>query len=839
MGPLRTLEEWKLRYAVDRVHYVDEIAQVLKSLNPDTLLTLRGLNTDSELTTREAAFDGIFEFNVNNKILHPEIAEWVSFHVSSFHSGRLIASKWRKPEDLGQTTILVQDGSEINELPVIVRKINDAIVFSENPGIPTKEAPTPEQEENEEEAVCAIDRCHTLKSVYALLEIIPKEEVTAQIAVHALKRILDLENNHEFRNIESSVAREANFTRGAVMSELIDIIVTGDDGASVVAALKIASRDLSGSLEHKERLKNEVLVRATEGALTVLQLCDAVRSLSMLRSEDVDKLWVGFVSRENDINETNILDMFRMLPFLKDCRHAIFQMLERRLLGKPGFWWQISPRNSAVGEMLALMKTSKLSSVRIFAAFNDAISQPQPELVLQQNRDKLQVLDTALTIECPNHYQGPLLPRSRTVSRPVWQDGRVRSMSFVLRELYSGPEQQATSAVLLSDLPANELFLLDLVIHPTVCSWKRKHSHIDRSQCTVVLIHVPEHFSKDGKSLVGAQELRSRILTQLGFKIVKLSRVIKSPMELEVMRYVTRVSSEAHKLVMRRARPGMYEYQCEAEFQKYVYYNGGCRHVAYTCICGSGVNAAVLHYGHANAANDKEIHDGDILFDMGASYYCYASDITCSFPANGKFNTDQRIVYNAVLRANRAVIAAMKPGVCWVEMHKLANREMLQELKDKGVLKGDVDDMMKANLGATLQPHGLGHLIGCDVHDVGGYLNHCPERPEGPGLKSLRFARKLEAGMVVTVEPGCYFIPKLLDEAMNDPKLKEFLVPEAIARLRSFGGVRIEDDVIVTETGAEIMSIVPRTVEEIEQLMAAGRAEEQVVLPQTLKLKSK
>ena len=106
---------------------------------------------------------------------------------------------------------------------------------------------------------------------------------------------------------------------------------------------------------------------------------------------------------------------------------------------------------------------------------------------------------------------------------------------------------------------------------------------------------------------------------------------------------------------------------------------------------------------------------------MGGEYYCYTSDITCSFPANGKFSPQQRIIYEAVLRSNRAVMAACKPGVDWTEMHLLSERVLLGELKEAGILKGSVDDMMKVRLGAVFMPHGLGHLLGCDVHDVGGY----------------------------------------------------------------------------------------------------------------------
>ncbi|CAL8096915.1 unnamed protein product [Orchesella dallaii] len=311
-------------------------------------------------------------------------------------------------------------------------------------------------------------------------------------------------------------------------------------------------------------------------------------------------------------------------------------------------------------------------------------------------------------------------------------------------------------------------------------------------------------------------------------------RVIKTDLELQVLRYVCDVSSRAHIEVMKRVRSGMKEYQCEAIFQQYCYYHGGCRHCSYTCICGSGTNGSVLHYGHAGAPNDKTIADGDIcLFDMGGEYYCYTSDITCSYPSNGKFTDDQKLVYNAVLAANRAVLNAAKPGVSWVDMHVLANRTMLSTLKDGGLLQGDVEEMMKANLGATFQPHGLGHFMGCDVHDVGGYLSGHPERPAVPGLKSLRTARALKAGMVLTIEPGCYFIDHLLDKALADSKLSKFLVPEKIQQFRGFGGVRIEDDVLITETGTELLNTVPRTVEEIEAVMAEGK-NLKIVVPQPL-----
>lgn len=206
------------------------------------------------------------------------------------------------------------------------------------------------------------------------------------------------------------------------------------------------------------------------------------------------------------------------------------------------------------------------------------------------------------------------------------------------------------------------------------------------------------------------------------------------------------------------------------------------------------------------------IRNGEMcLFDMGANYGGYAADITCSFPANGKFTEDQKMVYNAVLAARDAVIATAKPGVPWLEMHKLANRVMLGKLKEGGLLKGDVEDMMTAGLNGIFQPHGLGHLIGLDVHDVGAYLPGQPGRPTDKGCTPLRFTRPLEAGMYVTVEPGCYFIDILLDRAVADPELNQFIDLDALKRFRNFGGVRIEDDVAVRDYGVEVFSIVPRT----------------------------
>ncbi|VDK53847.1 unnamed protein product [Anisakis simplex] len=285
--------------------------------------------------------------------------------------------------------------------------------------------------------------------------------------------------------------------------------------------------------------------------------------------------------------------------------------------------------------------------------------------------------------------------------------------------------------------------------------------------------------------------------TELLYPIMANLRVFKTDKELEVMRYSCKVASEAHKAVMKHAKPGQYEYQLE-----------------------SGMNGAVLHYGHANAPNRKKILDGDLcLFDMGPECECYASDVTVTFPVNGKFTENQKLIYNAVLRANREVFKAAKPGVRWADMHLLAERVMLTDLKAGGLLKGDVDEMLSARLGAVFMPHGLGHLLGLDVHDCGGYLGDATPRSKEPGLKSLRLTRTLQERMVVTIEPGCYFIDTQLEKALADPAMKKYINEDRLNEFKGFGGVRIEDDIVIWASGNEMLNDVPRTIEEIEAFM--------------------
>eukprot|EP00288_Rhodomonas_lens_P014861 CAMPEP_0177695746 /NCGR_PEP_ID=MMETSP0484_2-20121128/3620_1 /TAXON_ID=354590 /ORGANISM="Rhodomonas lens, Strain RHODO" /LENGTH=533 /DNA_ID=CAMNT_0019206689 /DNA_START=117 /DNA_END=1717 /DNA_ORIENTATION=- len=295
------------------------------------------------------------------------------------------------------------------------------------------------------------------------------------------------------------------------------------------------------------------------------------------------------------------------------------------------------------------------------------------------------------------------------------------------------------------------------------------------------------------------------------------SRVVKSAAEVEILRFANKIASAAHTEVMRRCKPGMMEYQLEAIFLHHCYMHGGMRNAAYTPIAGSGPNAAVLHYGHAGAPNSRQMQDGDlVLNDMGAEYYCYASDITCSFPVNGKFTPDQRALYATVLKAKekRGCVVDQAWDVL-VDMHELAEKIIANGLVEMGVLTGDLDGIIEAQLPAVFMPHGLGHNLGLDTHDVGGYPKGAT-RATRPGLKSLRNVRELKEGMVLTVEPGCYFIESEIKNALKDPAKAKYMKADKALSMIGKGGVRLEDNVLVTSEGVEVFTSVPRTIDELE-----------------------
>jgi Xaa-Pro dipeptidase len=305
------------------------------------------------------------------------------------------------------------------------------------------------------------------------------------------------------------------------------------------------------------------------------------------------------------------------------------------------------------------------------------------------------------------------------------------------------------------------------------------------------------------------------------YEILAETRTVKTDEEISLMQYINDISIEAHLEAMKSVKPENYERDVENAFFNYLKNNYYTRHSSYDMICGCGINSATLHYVN----NDKKLKDGDlILMDMGISFCGYASDITMTVPINGKFTEQQAAIYNIVLNANRTVQKNLKPGVYWPEMHLLAERVILEGLVKLGLLSSDynVDEMLKDRVAYYFMPHGLGHLLGVNVHDVGGYLSFTPKRINEPGLSSLRTARYIAENTVITVEPGIYFIPFLLDKALNDERIKKYFISDKIKSFYSFGGVRIEDDVVVTVNGCvNLTAKIPREVKDIEMCMKA------------------
>jgi len=300
---------------------------------------------------------------------------------------------------------------------------------------------------------------------------------------------------------------------------------------------------------------------------------------------------------------------------------------------------------------------------------------------------------------------------------------------------------------------------------------------------------------------------------------LSLLQSVKTDMEIEYLRHCCNMSARAHTFVMANIKPCMTELQCEALFTAYCAFYGGSRANAYTCICGANQHGSILHYGHAAYPNAGVLTDGDmIVLDMGGEYCGYATDLTRSYPVNGKFTEQQKAIFNIVRKAQLAVYDEIKPDASWPDLHRLAEKVVIEGLIEVGVLCGSVDDCVTNFVAQMFMPHGLGHLLGLNVHGVGGMID-C-EKPCAPGVCWLRLGRKLEKNMVVTVEPGLYFNLSWINDVLKtQPHLEQFVNREKLEEYRNFGGVRLEDDIVVTADGYDLLTGAwPSTVEEIEEV---------------------
>jgi len=311
-------------------------------------------------------------------------------------------------------------------------------------------------------------------------------------------------------------------------------------------------------------------------------------------------------------------------------------------------------------------------------------------------------------------------------------------------------------------------------------------------------------------------EINKNFSEELIHKIIEL-RSTKDEEEILEIEQMIEVAWKMHTTAMKMAKPGIPEREIAG------FIEGIClsfsNDVSFPIICS--VRGEILHNPYfLNTLKEGQL----LLVDAGAeSLNHYASDITRTIPVGGKFNTLQRDIYEIVLNANLKVIDIARPGLSFHEAHIAAARIIANGLKDTGIMKGNVDDAVNAGAHTLFFPHGLGHMLGLDAHDMEslgennvGY-NKEFIRSNQFGLSNLRMARKLEQNFVITDEPGIYFIPSLIDIWKAEKKCKEFINYEEIENFKNFGGIRIEDDLLITQNGCKVLGKpIPKTIREIE-----------------------
>lgn len=301
--------------------------------------------------------------------------------------------------------------------------------------------------------------------------------------------------------------------------------------------------------------------------------------------------------------------------------------------------------------------------------------------------------------------------------------------------------------------------------------------------------------------------------------VVKL-RMVKDELEVMEIENMVDVAWMMHTTAMEMAYPGIIEQEIAGTIEGIALAQAAG--VSFPIILS--INGQTLH----NHYHGNRLKKGRMLVtDAGCeSHEHYASDITRTVPVGGRFSTQQEEIYSIVLKANEEAIRAVKPGVPFKDVHLLAAREIVKGLVDLGLMKGDVDEAVAAGAHALFFPHGLGHPIGLDVHDLEGlgenYVGYDDEvkRSKEFGLGFLRFGRKLQENFTMTIEPGIYFIPELIDLWESENRFEEFINYIPVKRYKKFGGIRIEDDILVTKDGVRVLGKpIPKTIQEIENLM--------------------
>ena len=379
--------------------------------------------------------------------------------------------------------------------------------------------------------------------------------------------------------------------------------------------------------------------------------------------------------------------------------------------------------------------------------------------------------------------------------------------------IWSGPQPGA--AALAEGVGATEVrppAALEDTVRRLISSGRRVHFEPPYRQDAQAKLESLLHLGAGTAALHASGSLSRAVITQ---------RSVKEAREIDEIESALSVSYDMHVAAMRLARPGRFEREIAGHVEGIAIAGGG--RLAFPCIFSK--RGEILHnhsYGNQLQAGDLVVHDSG-----ASSALQYASDITRTIPVSGTFSTRQRSIYECVLRAQLAAIAAMKPGVSFRDVHMIAARSIAKDLNDLGLMRGDVDEAVAAGAHALFFPHGLGHMMGLDVHDLEGLgedlvgYDNTVQRASQFGLAYLRFAKALAPGYVITVEPGCYFVGALIDQWRAERRHEAFINYGALGAWRSFGGVRIEDDVLVSGDGARVLGKpIPKTAAEVEAACA-------------------
>ncbi|CAG4977697.1 unnamed protein product [Parnassius apollo] len=471
------------------------------------------------------------------------------------------------------SSIIMENGYNVQELPILIRKLKDISDFEKDSKVESPQSTGDYYTNNNYHVIQAeFKQCTDLRDVFLLISRCAK--ITPSIALGAIERIYDLENNPISLVIDNDIKNDHNISvaKAAILDKLLKVVMETKDTYTILNILKTVSSVIE---PHKHNFCEELLARVVDNKLTLNQLCDFISYLiansnDSKYSELVDKLWIGFVERENEINENNIVNIFKILPGLKSSRRTIFILLEQKL---SDIWYKITA--PYMQEILEIFLREKCFSLQSFAVvgtwFNMNIHSLDDDALLDiitkltslnytdnhiekavekymkhksakitshvliveyltritkpEIMKRLNLIDTALSLEC-KEYPGPLVPKDHWLE-PVIQDKRIENMLEKINGIFSsivGNSIKISNAVLIPNICSDQTYLIDVMLHESeigqsLCNWKLKSM---KNKFIAILIHLPDHYCSDNSTLIGPQNLRVKHLRMLGIKVVSL-----------------------------------------------------------------------------------------------------------------------------------------------------------------------------------------------------------------------------------------------------------------------------------------------------------------------------